>query len=265
MKREKQMSKKWIITHLMLAMFLAMSLVLGNLSISSMEASAEGDVTLETIDISDYDYLVFKDDGVYSAVYYDAGGSNIYGESKVASVGDYITLTGTNTSILIAVESGTHNITFSDVSATNNESAYGALYIAGGTVNVTVADGTTNTFNGYYSDIIVSNDAILNIDGGEENTGVLTVGDSDNWNTSSGIGSYYNGVDSNLADCGTITISGATVNAYGYSGGAAIGGSGATITIDGNAVVNATSSGAGAAIGTSQNGGAANIDRKSVV
>ncbi|MFI3326969.1 MAG: X2-like carbohydrate binding domain-containing protein [Clostridia bacterium] len=228
------------------------------LIITSIPIVAFAEDTGETIDISEYSYLVFTDEGVYSAVYYD--GSNMYDETKLYDYGTEVTLTGTNISILIAVESGTHDITFSGVTATNT-TTYGALYITGGTVNVTVADDTENTFNGYYTDIVVSSGATLNIDGGTENTGELTVGDDTdyNWCISSGIGSYYDGISSNFADCGTITISGAIVNAYGYSGGAAIGGSGATITINDNAIVNATSAGAGAAIGNSQNGSATDI------
>ncbi|MFI3327044.1 MAG: GLUG motif-containing protein [Clostridia bacterium] len=211
-----------------------------------------------TIDISEYGYIVFTEDGVYSYSYYDKFLGYAFEEVELAAYEVPIILTGTKSEILIAVESGTHDITFSDVNA-NSSATYGSLYIAGGVANVTVADDTVNTFNGHLTDIVVLSGATLNIDGGTENTGVLTVNDDTDWNWSygSGIGSYCNG--SSYEECGTITISGATVNAYGSSGGAAIGGSGATITIDDNAIVNATSAGAGAAIGNSQDGIATDI------
>lgn len=238
------------------AIFLFLSMVM-MFSLMSSTAKAEGEASY-THDMST-NAIVFTESGIYTVLQYDSTSWNpsADGVTKVAETGTPVTITGTSSIATIAVLSGTHDITLSDVSITdtNTSNTYGAFYIASGTANVTIADGTTNTFTAHGTAIAVGETATLNIDGGAANTGILKA-EVDGSVIGSGIGSFFNYATYTSNPLGTINISGATIYATAYSGGAAIGGSGGAVTIQDNAVIYATSAGSGAAIGGAGNGSA---------
>ena len=173
-----------------------------------------------------------------------------------------------------------------DIQGYNDNSFEWAGINCEGDATIILADGSTNTVNGFYRDypgIFIAEGKTLTIQGsGSLAASPFNGGGGTYDSNGAGIGGAQNIACGNIVieggditargssyaagigggrygSCGTITISGGTVNATGYSGGAGIGGgenaSCGNITISGTANVTATGSGtSGAGIGSGKSG-----------